>query len=161
MFAEDFLSISLAELLGLLVTIGGVWFVVQQLREAKLASQMEGLMELIEQWTASAEMRKPLSDLSNSIEWNEMSDKEAYNRINESQRLKTGWDFMMNWYELIGVLVRKKALNREIVYELIGPFVAYRWKKYEKVIRHYGVERDWHPIHNWEWLAIEFEKMSK
>ena len=161
MFADDFLSISLAELLGLLVTIGGVWFVVQQLKESKLSSQMEGLMELIEQWTASTQVRKPLSDLTNSSEWKELSGEEAYNRISESEQLKAGLDFTVNWYELIGVLVRKKSLNKEIVYELIGPFVAYRWKKMEKVIRHDRTVREWHQVHNWEWLATEFEKMSK
>jgi hypothetical protein len=57
--------------------------------------------------------------------------------------------------------VRKKALNKEIVYELIGPFVVYRWKKMVKVIGHYRTLREWYKVQNWEWLATEFEEMSK
>ena len=42
MFADDFLTVSLAEVLRLVVTIVGIWIVVKQLNETRLASQMEG-----------------------------------------------------------------------------------------------------------------------
>lgn len=63
----------------------------------------------------------------------------------------------MNWYGLIAVLVRKKALDKGIVYDYIGPYVVFRWNKLEKVARQYRIERSWATINNWEWLANEFE----
>lgn len=46
MFSEEFGTITLADVLGLIVTIVGIWLVVRQLTESKLASQMEGMLTL-------------------------------------------------------------------------------------------------------------------
>jgi hypothetical protein len=48
MFADGYFTLRFGEVLGLIVTIVSVYFVVKQLREAKLASQMEGMLGLSE-----------------------------------------------------------------------------------------------------------------
>ena len=63
MFTDGYFSISFPEVLGLIVTVLGIWFVVQQLREAKLANQMEGLISLIEIEEESSQQTREIRDL--------------------------------------------------------------------------------------------------
>lgn len=47
MFSEGFIADHILEILSLGLAALGIWFVVQQLRETKLASQMEAMVHLV------------------------------------------------------------------------------------------------------------------
>ena len=81
MFNNDFLSISLVEIIGLLVTIIGIWLVVKQLNETRLASQMEGLLELTNLDLSNSDGLLALKELSSQEDWNTLSDEEAFARV--------------------------------------------------------------------------------
>lgn len=157
MFGDGYFSFSFPEFVGTIVTIVGIWLIVKQLRETKLASQMEGLLELLDQWTASQDTRRPVLNLIDLEEWDRMNDKDAYARIYESGELLKGYTFIVNWYELTSVLVRNKALDKTIVFEYFGGYIVRRWNKFEKVVRHHRLLQNDFSINNWEWLAKEFE----
>ena len=161
MFAGEFISNHIFEILGLLVTIAGVWFVVQQLREAKLASQMEGMIHLAE-LSGSNETREELRELVYIEEWEILSPKEAYSRIFDSENSKKGFLKMASVYELVGVFVKRKALDEGIVYDQYGHGVPFWWRRLEKVIVFMRrVEKNEALFVNWEWLAQRFEKRNK
>jgi hypothetical protein len=46
MFADGYFFISFEAVMGFAITLVSVWFVVKQLNETRLASQMEGLLTL-------------------------------------------------------------------------------------------------------------------
>ena len=75
------ISFSMEGLLGLVVTAVGVWLVVRQLNDAKLASQMEGLLTLSQQYTDLAPDRAKLLALTSRSSWGKMSTQEAHSAI--------------------------------------------------------------------------------
>ena len=66
MFADGYFSLSFAEAVGFVVTIVSVYLIVRQLNETKLASQMEGIMQLGDRFTQILPYIQTLSDLTSS-----------------------------------------------------------------------------------------------
>ena len=160
MFADGYFSLSFAEALGLSVTIVSVYFVIVQLRETRLASQMEGMISLAN-FEASKRMEaKALTNLITSEEWEKLTAEESFALIKENEGY---WDGALNYseaYELIGNLAKSGALDINIAYEQFGWSLPSAYRQLEKAIdetrKEFGPELQ----ANWEWLTIEFEKMS-
>ena len=69
MFAEDFIANHLFEILGLVVTISGIWLVVQQLRETKLATQMEGVLSLSDRFIEITPEVSLIDRVTSAADW--------------------------------------------------------------------------------------------
>ena len=165
MFIIGGIEISLAEVLGLLVTIGGVWLVVKQLNETRLASQMEGLIALME---IDANMEGEVSELRKFTlkeDWDEVNDNEAYSLVMENDRYRRGYLKYIKLYELVGLLVRTKALDERYAFEAFGQFLPMMWRRLEKIVRGERIEEGHELIgEHWEWLTkridVELERRT-
>ena len=158
MFNNDFLSISLVEIIGLLVTIIGIWLVVKQLNETRLASQMEGLLELTNLDLSNSDGLLALKELSSQEDWNTLSDEEAFARVHNSKTSKKAWMETMTFFELLGVLGKRKALDKGLANDQFGRVVSIWWNRFEKVARQHRSNGNWDGYaENWEWLANEFK----
>ena len=154
-------AISLAEVIGLIVTIVGIWLVVRQLREAKLASQMGGMMDLRQMISDNTEFEQLLSELIAEDDWESLNAEEAHSRIFDSDEHTEAWNELTSFFELYSLLVRKKALDEGMAYAYNGKFVSLWWIRLEKIARQQRIELKWDDLlENWEWLAIKFEKKS-
>jgi hypothetical protein len=161
MFADGFLSITLEGILGLLVTAVGIWLVVQQLREAKLASQMEGMLALVGKLDDIAEQRDTLLNLGSLDEWLSLSDEEAYDKVHAKESYRVAYTRTKIFYELLGVLVYKKTLDKGLAVEFFGNTVTLWWKRLSKVMRQQDLKQNTQEMgRNWQRLALEIEKMS-
>ena len=158
MFGEGYLSNNLFEIVGLLVTILGIWFVVRQLREGKLSSQMEammGLREMISDYSGSEQI---ILDLFASDDWNSISDKEAHKRIVSSESTLEAWNEITSFMELYSLLVRKSALDESLAFAFNGKFVSLWWSRLERIVYQERTSMNWSGLlENWEWLARRFE----
>lgn len=158
MFAEGYFSLSFAEVIGFVITIVSVWLVVRQLNETRLASQMEGLLALTEIDISGS---SALLELINLDDWNSLSEKDAYTRVYESETFRDDWIKTLTFFELLGVLVRRKVLDKGLAYDQYGKLVFIWWERLEKVVRQRRIEDKWEELgEHWEWLAFKFEKLD-
>jgi hypothetical protein len=161
MFADGYFSLSFAEMLGLLVTIVSVYFVVKQLREAKLASQMDGLLTLSNQFIDLYVERSKLIALTSTEKWEKMSKEEAYSTIFDDAELLDSYVKIGNTFDLLATLVSSRALEFKMSAKLFAHMAPYLFRRLEIVIQQDRVN-DSEPaiFQNWEWLVIEYEKLS-
>jgi hypothetical protein len=162
MFAEGFFSITVGEVLGIVVAIFGIYYVVRQLNEARLASQMEGMIALA---TMGNEMQhdKDVISLREFIaldEWTKLSGQEAFEVISNEKKYKRGYDKQVSVYELVGGLVKAGALDIRVADNAFGYYLPFFWNRLEKYTKtlqnEYGATINEH----WEWAAKEFEKLN-
>jgi len=162
MFSEDFLSFNLVELFGLAVTIVGIWIVVRQLTESRLASQMEGAIAFADR---SDKLDSEIADLlnfSNSEDWENLDFSATYSTFKESPKYFPQYLKMANLYGLVGGLVRARALDISLADEGFGYYLPKRWRRFEKYTKELRKNSDNFAINeDWEWLAKEFEKMNR
>ena len=162
MFADGFLSITLEGMLGLLVTAVGIWFVVQQLREAKLAAQMEGVLSLTDRFIEMTDDINLVDALALDKDWAQLSGGEAYSRFNSNKGLETAITKVVKFYELVSVLVQTGALDKALAYKLYGELVTRRWNLVRTVISEVREEMAMKGVaEEWEWLAMEFAERNK
>jgi hypothetical protein len=162
MFADRFLSITLEGMLGLLVTAVGIWIVVQQLREAKLAAQMEGVLSLTDRFIEMTDDINLVDGLALDKDWAQLSGGEAYSRFNSNKGLKTAITKVLKFYELLSVLVQTGALDKTLAYKLYGELVTRRWYLVKTVISEVREEMAMKGVaEEWEWLAMEFAERNK
>jgi len=161
MFAEGFLSISLEGLIGLIVTVVGIWLVVQQLRETKLASQMDGLITPSEMHKNIREEVKPLQDFADSEEFKKLDGKEAFTMIESNEKYWIGLVRMSYMFTLIGNLVYTKSLDIRLADRSFGYVIPLNWRRLEKVIKWHRIEIENENVNVWwEWLTNEFGKVK-
>ena len=162
MFADGFLSITLEGMLGLLVTVVGIWFVVQQLREARLASQMEGYLMLMGRFGELSAAIEFIDDLGVSQEWNNFSNTEAYNYLIENELYREFYKKIGIFSEGVSALLRRGVLDEKLAFETFGRMGVKRFHTFKKAIDENRMLLGEPTLNdNWEWLAIEFEDMSK
>jgi hypothetical protein len=162
MFADGFLSITLEGMLGLLVTAVGIWFVVQQLREAKLAAQMDGVLSLTDRFMDMTDDISLVDELALDKDWAQLSGRKAYSRYNSNKVLKSAIINLSKFYELVAVLVQSGALDISFAEKLYGELVARRWHLVRNVV--YAIREEFANSFissEWEWLALEFEKRNQ
>jgi hypothetical protein len=161
MFGEGYYSFTFPELVGTIVTIVGIWLIVKQLREAKLASQMEGLLTLGEMDAGNGDSWNTALDLINRQDWIELEPQQAHDLFHETDAQAKALDKITIFFELISVLVRRKALDSKMAYDMYGNAVTRWWERMSKVIRHHRIYlNDKSYGRNWERLALEFEKVD-
>ena len=162
MFADGYFSLSFAEVLGLLVTIVSVYFVVHQLREAKIASQMEGIMQLGDRFSNIVPQIQIMNNLTSSTEWELMQKNNSHDLLFDGGDNQEALQSVGVFYEQLGMLVRTQTLDKNIAYQLFGDLAQKRWKSVEKAMewqrRQLGVDG---LADQWEWLAKEFDTMAK
>ena len=78
MFADGYFSISFEAVLGFAITLVSVWFVVRQLNETRLASQMEGMISLAIFEAGKRREGKEVLELTESEDWKKLSGEEAF-----------------------------------------------------------------------------------
>ena len=161
MFADGYIAEHMFEILGLLVTSLGIWFVVQQLRQAKISAQAETLMRLSE-WEGELEDdRVFLTELAETEEWKNLSQAESYDFVMGNDKYSKPFVNISRVYEMVGVLVRTKALDESLAYEMFNYFLPLMWRNYEEFTLAY---REAHNVQtvaeHWEWLTIEFERKT-
>lgn len=154
MFTDGYFSFSFPELVGTLVTIVGIWLVVKQLREAKLASQMEGILALGDRFDGMVEHFNLLLELSQSERWKEADSATAYKILLESKENRDAFFKVASFYETLSVLVRRNVLDEELALDGWGDMVGKRWYWMEKAIlaQRVSLENEEYWQH-WEWLA--------
>ena len=162
MFADGFVSFTIEGLLGLIVTIVGIWLVVKQLSESKLSSQMEGVLNLTDRFIDISDSLSLVDDLAGDKGWAQLSEEEAHSRFLSDTVLRAAVNKVGKFYELLSVLVQTGALDKELAFKLYGEFVHMRWKLIKAPM--YGMRKQ-NAMETiaaeWEWLATEFELMSK
>ena len=157
MFNNDYFTLSFEGLMGLVVTIVSVWLVVRQLREAKLASQMEGLLLLVEQLAIVAEEREALVALVQAKNWTELSDEEAHKRVYRSKKHALAYKKTKNYYEVVAVLVKRKALDKGMAADYFGKSIGIWWQRLEKITRYESQLLGYDVGEQWLWLATELD----
>jgi hypothetical protein len=156
---EGYFSISFEAIVGLLVTIVGIWLVVRQLHEAKLASQMGGLLTLEQMALALAELDLDLLNRVASDEWQNISAEEAHQEVFENPKAYKAWNGLVAWNDLLGVLVRRGALDEEMVFLRHGPMTELWYQRFEKIIHVERKRLKWDGLAaNWEWLVARNQK---
>ena len=113
----EFLSISdIIQILLLIVTGGGAALIVKQLREARLASQMEGLMELNQQHQEIDEAMFVIRKIIKPQEWASISPEEQIKRLTADDPMIKTWRKIGSFHEMLGLLVRSNSFDIEIAY---------------------------------------------
>ena len=161
MVEEQFLSFRMVEILGIFTTIVGIWLIIRQLTESRLASQMEGAISLADRSDRLEGEIKDLMHMASGEEWDGLDGEDVFSLIRENPKYGGAYLKMANLYGLVGGLVRARALDLHIADGGFGYFVPKRWRMFEKYrqeLRRYLEEPDINE--NWEWLAIEFEKLE-
>ena len=162
MFADGFLSIGLSEIVGWLVTLLGIWLVVRQLNEAKLASQMEGLLTLGEMDSGNGDSWNTALEVVNRQDWIGLEPQQAHKLFHETDAHAKALDRITIFFERMSVLVRRKALDSKMAYDMYGNAITRWWERMNKVVIHHRIElNDKSFGRNWEWLAHEFEKRNE
>ena len=157
MFSNGYFALSFEGLMGLIVTIISVWFVVRQLRESKLASQMEGLLVLVEQLALIADQREGLMEFVADDDWDSLSDEEAHRRVYASEMHKIAYKKTKNFYEVVAVLVKRKSLDKGMAADYFGKSIEIWWERLEKITRHESELLGYDVGEQWKWLAAEIE----
>ena len=158
MFENDFLSIGLSEIVGWLVTLLGIWLVVKQLNEAKLASQMEGLLALMNDLSKLHEDREALKIAVTSVEWEQSTNEKAWAIIRDDKTLLASYRKVGNFFETIAVLVRSGALTKELAFRSWGEMIPVTFRSLEKGIIQSRIEEgDQEILEYWEWLSVQVE----
>ena len=152
-------SFSVEGLLGLVVTVVGVGLVVRQLNDAKLASQMEGLLTINQQYSNLALDRKNLNELTSADNWGKLSPQEALSTLNDS-KLYGSFVEISTLFEIVGSLVSSRALDFRMADKFFGFLLPSYFRDFENVIAELRSENDPRLFENWEWLAIRFEKLD-
>ena len=156
--SEDFLSITLSDVLGLVVTLFGIWLVVRQLREAKVASQMEGILALGDRFDGIVGHNVRLFELAHSQRWKDADNETAFEIIYESKENQDAFFKVASFYEPVAVPIRRKVLDEQLAFDGWGDMVGIRWQWMEKFVLAQrdktGNEGYWQ---HWEWLADRFE----
>jgi len=156
---EGYFSISFEAIVGLLVTIVGIWLVVRQLHEAKLASQMGGLLTLEQMALALAELDLDLLNRVASDEWQKIPAEQAHREVFENPNAYKAWNGLVAWNDLLGVLVRRGALDEEMVFLRHGTMTELWYQRFEKIIRIERKRLKWDGLAaNWEWLVERNQK---
>lgn len=157
MFNNSYFTLSFEGLLGLVVTIISVWVVVRQLREAKLASQMEGLLMLVEQLGSLADQRETLLEIVGTKDWDSLDDEEAHGRVYASETHKLAYKKTKNFYELVAVLVKRRSLDKGMAADYFGNSIGIWWQRLEKITQHESEVLGYDVGALWKWLAREIE----
>lgn len=161
MFADGYFAVSFESIIGFVITVAGIWLVVKQLNETRLATQTEGLIGLIEIEEGMISKIEALEVYLETKEWKNISDKDAYKAIFENKKYLEGYVKMGRLYELIGVLVKNNALDIHIVEGQFGRVIPSHFRLLEKYIRERRLVIDnMRLAENWEWLAIEIERLD-
>ena len=162
MFADGYFAISFEGLVGIVVTIVGLWFVVKQLRETRLASQMEGIMQLGDRFMNIVPQIQILHNLTSSTEWEVMQNNNAHDLLFDGGENQEALQSIGVFYENLGMLVRTQSLDQNVAYQLFGDLTQKRWKSVRKAMVWYRKQIDSATLgEHWEWLSNEFDKMEK
>jgi len=160
---DFFSSLTIADILGFAVTILGIWLVVRQLKEAKLASQMEGVLMLQDHWEHIISDRTLLWEMTlQDDEWDACSPKIAYKKVFKDKAATESFMRVANFFDNLGMLVHGKALDKYFAYRGYGTILTVFYDKLEKVIAlDRKVQNNPKIFRNWEWMRKEFKRMER
>ena len=162
MFADDYFSFSFAEMVGTLVTIVGIWLVVSQLRQSRIAAQMEGILEISSWFNEIGPALDFVDDLGSSNKWNGLDGTQAYDFLTKSKSSRRLYREIVVFYESLATLVRSGILNRKLAYNNFGPMSIKRWKTLEKaIIINRKIVGEESLYKDWDWMAGDFEKYRR
>lgn len=159
--AMDSISISdQISILGLIVAAAGVWFVVKQLNESKLASYASTYLQLHAQSQDLHEDFDLLNKFEEKTDLSNMTPEEQKKALIEAPDSATK---ILGLFETIGILVKNKGLDLQMAYDYWGYYVLryYKWWEPAKEVNRAmseGAEEAWE---HFEWLAKEFSKLKK
>ena len=157
MFADGYFAFSFSELVGTMVTIVGIWLVVSQLRESRLSTQLSGFLELSNQFMGIAASIEFVDDLSVSEEWNSFDGSQAFAYLTEDIEIRKMYKHVAAFYETLSALVKRGALDYQLIDETYGGIGARRWRTLEKAVTvHRKALSSPGLYENWEWFAKEF-----
>ena len=133
------LSISdLIQIAFLVVTLLGAILIVKQLREARLASQMEALMELDEKNKEVLEAFFVLSTFMEKETWSNLSTQEKAKRLEANEDTKRAWRTIASYCELIALSIPSKSLSSKLAYDFDGDLVVNAYRTLEPAIEYRG-----------------------
>ena len=159
MIPENYFFLSFPDLLAIFVTIASVALIIRQLKEARLASQLEGFLELANQFSNIALPIEFVDSLSLSTEWQQLSGEEAYEFLIENEKNRVYFKKVGIFYEMTGALLKRGMLDYKIAMDTCGEIGASRWRTLEKAIYfHRKVQGEDSLYTQWEWLAENFSK---
>ena len=158
MFAEDFFSMSLEGLIGFLITLISVYLIVRQLQESRLASQMEGYLEIIGRVSDISESIDFIDDLGISKQWEEFKAVEAFEYLVKNEKYRNHYRKLGVLYEGVAALLHRGILDERLAFETFGAMSVKRYQTLKKAIEAHRASLDEPTLYeNWEWMAKEFE----
>ena len=123
------LTMSLEGLLGLVITALGLWFVIKQLNETRLASQMEGVIALLQIETQATQSAIELVEFTDSGDYKKMDAVEVHAHVRSKDDLRQQMSNVQSLYELMGNLIKTGALDDRVAFEQFGYVLARVWTR--------------------------------
>ena len=162
MFAEGFIAEHIFEILGLFVTIGGIWLVVTQLRETRRATEVEAILGLYSKYDDLWEDFLYIGKLIWTEKWERMSSKEAFEYINSSPKRRKTYSRVLGFGEALGLLVNRNSIDFKVAYQFAGTAFSQDFRRVEKTISQERIERNFPEVWDmYEWLALEIEEYAE
>jgi hypothetical protein len=158
MLDENFFVLTFSEILSMIVTIASVGLIVKQLNESRLASQMEGFLELGAQFGEIAPAIEFIDALTLSSEWNSMSAEESYRHIFDNEVNRNFFKKVGVFYEILGALLQRGVLDNKLAMDTFGAIGSNRWQTVKKVAKiQRSLMKEQSLYEHWEWFAKKFD----
>ena len=157
MIADGFSSISLESLIGFIITLISVYLIVRQLQESRLASQMEGYLEIIGRVSEISESIDFIDDLGISKKWINFNADEAYDYLVKNKKIRDHYRKIGILYEGVSALLRRGILDEQLAFETFGAMSVKRFETLKKAIDAHRMSLGEPTLYeNWEWMAKKF-----
>ena len=136
--------------------LAGVIYYVLELRHQSQLRQTESVIRLSPYFTMNArEMQEAVTQLC-SVEYEDYEDYvEKYSEKSEHLALKV----LGNYFEGIGILVYRKLVNPDVIYDFWGGIIESSWQKVEPLVADMRKDTDDPNMFRfWEYLYYEMKK---
>lgn len=127
MSADNFFYLTFSELIGFIVTIISVALIVKQLSDTRLATQMSGYLALSDQFYQIIPGIEFIDSLGYSKEWDAFDGAEAYKYLSENDEYRGLYKSVAAFYEIVGALIHRGALDKKLAMDIFGELAAKRW----------------------------------
>jgi len=157
---EGYFFLSFADLIGMIVTLFSALLIIKQLRDSRLAVQMEGFLTIIDRFAAITQAIAFVDSLYLSEEWKLFDGQEAYRFIMENEDNKEFYLQVGIFYEGVSALLRRGALDKGLAIDTFGGVGVTRFKTLEKAIKFHRKHVGEPDLYNqWEWLALNLDSL--
>ena len=122
--------------------------------------QAQLFMQLYDRYQ-SEEVQRSENEVIYQWRWKDLEDFWKKYGIDTNMEAFTRWDALETYFKGVGVLVGRKLIDPDLVYDLNGPAIIMHWEKFESVIADLR-KRYWpHAFEGYEQLYNEMKKREQ